>query len=114
MARMRGDPQEPADDRRVPAEVEPRLVGDVGGTNARFALADPAAPMPLLGDDAATYPVDEFPSLADAARHYLDATGARPRGTNEPDPRACDGGGCASHRPCRAPCPGRPAGSRRR
>ena len=55
------------------------LLADIGGTNARFALADPAAPMPLLGDDAATYPVDEFPSLADAARHYLDATGARPR-----------------------------------
>lgn len=55
------------------------LLADIGGTNARFALADPAAPMPLLGDDAATYPVDEFPSLADAARHYLDGTGARPR-----------------------------------
>ena len=31
------------------------LLSDIGGTNARFALADPAAPMPLLGDDAATY-----------------------------------------------------------
>ena len=32
------------------------LLADIGGTNARFALADPAAPMPLLGDGATTYP----------------------------------------------------------
>jgi glucokinase len=54
------------------------LLGDIGGTNARFALADPAAPMPLLDADMGTYPVDEFASLAEAARHHLDTVGARP------------------------------------
>jgi glucokinase len=53
------------------------LVADIGGTNARFALADPAAPMPLLGDSIRGYAVEAFGSLAEAARHYLDATGAK-------------------------------------
>ncbi len=55
------------------------LLADIGGTNARFALADPAASAPLLLDSVREYPVAEFPSLADAARHHLDATGATAR-----------------------------------
>lgn len=54
------------------------LLADIGGTNARFALADPSAPMPLLDGSIHGYSVDDFGSLADAARHYLDATGAQP------------------------------------
>ncbi|NUS39316.1 MAG: glucokinase, partial [Lysobacter sp.] len=54
----------------------PLLLADVGGTNARFALADANAADPLLADSICRYPVAEFPSLADAARHYLQATGA--------------------------------------
>ena len=50
----------------------PVLLADIGGTNARFALADPAAQHPLLEETAMAYPVERFPSLADAARHYLD------------------------------------------
>jgi glucokinase len=50
----------------------PVLLADIGGTHARFALADPAATHPLLGDTGAAYPVERFPSLADAARHYLE------------------------------------------
>jgi len=55
------------------------LLADIGGTNARFALAQPdrAAPQ-LLPDSVQIFAVADFPSLADAARHYLDRTGATP------------------------------------
>jgi len=49
------------------------LLADIGGTNARFALADTAAKAPLLFDSVREYPVADFPSLADAAQHHLDA-----------------------------------------
>lgn len=52
------------------------LLADIGGTNARFALADASARMPLLLDSVRKYAVDDFPSLADAARHYLGEIGA--------------------------------------
>jgi glucokinase len=52
----------------------PRLVGDVGGTNARFAwLEAPGAPL----RDIETLPTDACPSLLDAVRAYL-ARGGRP------------------------------------
>jgi glucokinase len=49
-------------------ESFPRLLGDIGGTNARFALQ--------TGVDAClgqvvTYPCADFASLEDAIRHYL-------------------------------------------
>jgi len=48
------------------APAAARLVGDIGGTNARFAVLDdddtPVRP--------ATLPVDDFPSLAQAVRTY--------------------------------------------
>lgn len=49
------------------------LLADIGGTNARFALADTSAATPLLVDSVREYAVADFPSLGDAARHYLDA-----------------------------------------
>ena len=52
-------------DRRV-------LLADIGGTNARFALADTRAATPLLDDTVRGFAVADFPSLADAAQHYLD------------------------------------------
>ena len=55
------------------------LLADVGGTNVRFALADPAAAAPLLDDSIRPYAVADFPSLADAAAHYLASTGERAR-----------------------------------
>ncbi|MCD9031277.1 glucokinase [Luteimonas sp. Y-2-2-4F] len=60
------------------ANGEPQrfLLADIGGTNARFALADATAEMPLLLDSVQAFPVAEFPSLADAARHYLERTAA--------------------------------------
>jgi glucokinase len=53
------------------------LLADVGGTNVRFALAEPAATMPLLAASICRYAVADFASLADAARHYLDSSRAR-------------------------------------
>lgn len=55
------------------------LVADIGGTNARFALADPAARAPLDENSIRAYPVTEFPSLGDAASHYLEQSGASAR-----------------------------------
>jgi len=51
------------------------LLADIGGTNARFALADVSARSPLLDDSIEEYAVADFPSLGDAARHYLDSDG---------------------------------------
>jgi len=45
-----------------------RLVGDIGGTNARFAVLD-ASGMPVL---PATFRVDDFPSLAAAIRTFVE------------------------------------------
>lgn len=47
------------------------LVADIGGTNARFALADTRAATPLDQDSIGEYPVARFPSLAEAAACYL-------------------------------------------
>jgi glucokinase len=49
-----------------------RLLGDIGGTNARFAWqAGPGAPL----QDWIALPTAEYASLADAIRRYLAATG---------------------------------------
>jgi glucokinase len=53
------------------AEVA-QLVGDIGGTNARFGLIDPATGG--LNDQRAL-PCAEFPDLAGAASHYLRQVG---------------------------------------
>lgn len=55
------------------------LLADIGGTNARFALARIDAHAPLLMDSVREFAVADFPSLAHAAQHYLDGTGASPR-----------------------------------
>jgi glucokinase len=58
----------------------PRLLGDIGGTNARFALQ--AAPT-AEPSQAATLACAQFPGLEDAIEHYLqkqvDAASSRPR-----------------------------------
>ena len=58
------------------AQERPLLVADIGGTNARFALADTASDTPLLEDSIREFPVVDFPSLGDAARHYLQEVAA--------------------------------------
>src|SRR5690606_41987789 len=59
------------------------LLADIGGTNARFALADTGAEQPLLTDGIQEFAVADFPSLADAARHYLDSSGLHDDGIRE-------------------------------
>ncbi len=55
------------------------LLADIGGTNARFALADTACATPLVMDSVEKFAVADFPSLSDAAQHYLEQTGATAR-----------------------------------
>lgn len=66
-------------DARVTDAGDRVLLADIGGTNARFALADVGAAQPLLADSVRKFAVAEFPSLAHAARHYLEETGATAR-----------------------------------
>ncbi|MBS7456147.1 glucokinase [Coralloluteibacterium stylophorae] len=54
------------------------LLADIGGTNARFALADDSAVNPLVDGSMRRYDTADFPSLAEAARHYLGEIGADP------------------------------------
>jgi glucokinase len=49
-----------------------RLLADVGGTNARFALIRGQHGMP---EQELTLPTIDFPNLADAAEHYLRQSG---------------------------------------
>ncbi|MGY0651937.1 glucokinase [Luteimonas sp. A537] len=54
------------------------LVADIGGTNARFALCDPAAAVPRLLQPQRLRNAG-FASLQHAAEHYLAQVGLRPR-----------------------------------
>ncbi|TAN06962.1 MAG: glucokinase [Rhodanobacteraceae bacterium] len=54
------------------------LIGDIGGTHARFALTDLVAGQPQILN-AQTFSDAGFESLGAAARHYLDASGTRLR-----------------------------------
>ncbi len=53
------------------------LLADIGGTNARFALADLHLPAPLIVESVRQFEVAGFPSLADAAHHYLETHSTR-------------------------------------
>lgn len=63
----------------MPHTAAPTLLADLGGTNVRFGLDDPGREVPLLADSVRRYKVDEFDSLAEAAKHYLKATGLSAR-----------------------------------
>jgi glucokinase len=54
------------------------LVADIGGTNARFALTDLAAPSPTLHEPMAL-PASEYASLQHAIEHYLGQVGVQPK-----------------------------------
>lgn len=58
-------------------DMGPVLLADIGGTNARFALARFEGAPTVDHDSIRTYAVADFPSLAAAAAHYLEETGAR-------------------------------------
>lgn len=53
------------------------LVADIGGTNARFALADISGAQPILSAKQ-SLPAAEFASLQHAVAHYLGQVGANP------------------------------------
>lgn len=55
-----------------------KLLADIGGTNARFALAAAEAHPPLLTDSIRCYRVADFESLSDAAQCYLDELDVQP------------------------------------
>lgn len=59
----------------MPHSAAPTLLADLGGTNVRFGIADPAREVPLLAESVRRYKVEEFDSLAEAAKHYLKSTG---------------------------------------
>ena len=46
----------------------PRLMGDVGGTNARFAVQESAGAPPT---QVITYPSAEYETIADALKAYV-------------------------------------------
>lgn len=48
------------------------LIEDIGGINARFAIADNGAPG---FSSEQTYQCADFATVIDAIRHYLDQTG---------------------------------------
>lgn len=54
------------------------LVADVGGTHARFALADAGRAAPLLMDSVQTLDVARFASVIAAAQHYLGGLSSLP------------------------------------
>ena len=56
----------------------PGLIGDIGGTNARFALTDLASPGPNVLHEQ-TFGDDRFATLGEAALHYLAQVGAKPK-----------------------------------
>ena len=55
------------------ANPYPRLLADIGGTNARFALET----APGVLEDIDVLPCKDYPTLTDAIRHYLDSVGTR-------------------------------------
>src|SRR6185312_11147096 len=58
--------------------VQIGLIGDIGGTNARFALTDLSSPEPQVLDEH-TFGDDRFATLREAALEYLKRTGVRPK-----------------------------------
>jgi glucokinase len=63
-----------------PSPSNLRLVGDVGGTNVRFAIAETGGGAPLV-TNAESYRVADFGGLEEAIEHYLTRMhrGPRPR-----------------------------------
>ena len=61
----------------MPDAENPALVADIGGTNARFALADIRSGMPRLFQHE-TLPTSDYASLPHAAEYYLTKRGVKP------------------------------------
>ncbi|RUR30665.1 glucokinase [Vreelandella nanhaiensis] len=69
----------------------PALIGDIGGTNARFALVTPGQTSP---QDILSLPCADYPGVVEAAQDYLDRVGAT--GSNAPG-EACLAFACPVH-----------------
>ncbi|SPY01972.1 glucokinase [Neisseria meningitidis] len=54
------------------AEAYPRLVADIGGTNARFALET----APRVIEKAEVLPCKDYDTIVDAAKTYLERAGS--------------------------------------
>lgn len=57
--------------------AKPALVADIGGTNARFALAETGGE-DISVRDMQTFRAEDFESIRDAAGAYLEAVGVKP------------------------------------
>jgi glucokinase len=55
------------------------LLGDVGGTNARFALAHMVEGQPVL-EHHRSFPASKHPTFLDGVRAYIDGCGVKPTG----------------------------------
>lgn len=62
------------------AENAPVLIGDIGGTNARFALAQPGPDGNPVLLEVRRYKSADFPSFIDAVRRYLAETAGQAQG----------------------------------
>ena len=71
--------------------TRPALIGDIGGTNARFALVTPGTTAP---HDILTLPCADYPGVVEAVRDYLLRVGAS--GENAPQ-EACLAFACPVH-----------------
>ena len=58
-------------------QTQLRLVGDIGGTNVRLALADLSGPVPQL-ENYESFADTAFENFEDAVKHYLKDTGKQP------------------------------------
>ncbi len=59
--------------------MSPLLVGDVGGTNARFALARMIDGQPVL-ESPVSFPADRFPTLLEGVASFIDGCEIKPTG----------------------------------
>ena len=58
--------------------ADPILVADIGGTNARFALAEPGDAGPVVRN-AQTFRAEDFETIRDAADAYFESVGEKAR-----------------------------------
>ncbi|WP_312144084.1 glucokinase [Brevundimonas sp.] len=59
--------------------VGPLLVGDVGGTNARFALARMVEGRPVV-EHHESFPAETYPTFLEGVKAFLDGCGVKPTG----------------------------------
>ena len=57
--------------------TSPVLVADIGGTNARFALAEQGGDAGLVVRDAQTFRAEDFETIRDAADAYFESVGEK-------------------------------------